>query len=52
MYEGIIEPSLLYGCEVYVTEGAGKEENVWGISVVLEELLAFQMWKLGDVEKM
>ena len=59
MYEGIIEPSLLYGCEVWTLKVRERkrmeavEMNCLRIYVVLEELIEFRMWKLGeDEEKM
>ena len=60
MYEVITEPSLLYGCEVWKLKVHGRKrveavEMIWlrNIFAILEELIGFRTWKLGDmVEKM
>ena len=56
MYEGIIEPSLLYGCEVWSLKVCERKRmeavemnclrNICG----LRRMIGFRMWKLGDVE--
>ena len=54
MYEGKIEPSLLYVCEVWtlkVHERKRMEAVEVNCSLVLEELIGSRMWKLGEYFK-